>query len=111
MKDQVNFRASALTLRRLSDLQKWWSESQTGAIAEAVHRAWAAEAHFQATGEPSPPWRVEPGGYLFPTEERARQWLEQEQNARQAQAGEWVTLDGEGDPETWWELRQVEYQV
>jgi hypothetical protein len=103
-KDQVNFRASDLTINQLADLQEYWGTTQTDAISECVSRAWHDEAARRETGAPAI-WRVRPGDYFFVSREAAVGWFEA-LDAEQVGPNEW--LDERSD--TWYELEQVAYK-
>jgi hypothetical protein len=103
-KDQVNFRASDLTINQLADLQEYWGTTQTDAISECISRAWHDEAARRETGAPAI-WRVQPGSRFFTTVDAARAWLSA-QGAQRIEVGEWYSEQSE----TWYNLEQIRYE-
>jgi hypothetical protein len=103
-KDQVNFRASDLTINQLADLQEYWGTTQTDAISECISRGWHDEAARRETGAPAI-WRVQPGSRFFTTVDAARAWLSA-QGAQRIEVGEWYSEQSE----TWYNLEQIRYE-
>lgn len=80
-------------------------------LTPAALRDWIDDPAMHRTG-PKPEqetWTVLPTCNYFSSEAEAIAWLETEQDARQTGPGEWVTVDEDGDIETEWTVRLVDY--